>query len=273
MDIMNSLADLRYEEVDDLLAFVSIYDDKNRIKAYKKMLEKNSEKISGKVCVEAGCGFGLFAEFMALLGAKKVYAVEKNPLLFNQAQQRLAPYPNVELVNMDIKDFKPAEQIDVLVHELFGQLLYDEDLFVLQELAFQPKFFLPNKAVLAYGCTQSQQLIDDTVTTNVLNQLDGCLVSGLFDESDQKLETPVITWGPADFIYSAQCDISKLDGDLLFFGLQIFQNDELICTAGECDNWSFVWTPRQGDHFDLEFKKTDRGMDAVFLWMKEKTIF
>lgn len=268
MDIMNSLPDERFEAVDDLLAFVSIYDDNKRTTAYKKMLDNNKDKIAGQVCVEAGCGFGLFAEYMALLGAKKVYAVEKNPLLFLQAQQRLSKYPNVELINSDIKDFQPEGNINVLVHELFGQLLYDEDLYVLEKLSFQPKYYLPNKAVLACGLTHSNKLVDETVTTNVLQQLDGCLVSGLFEEKNQKLDSPVIEWQPGKFVYSTKVDISKQEGDLLFFGLQIYQENELICTAGDCDNWSFVWTPRCGDLFEIQFEKWGRGMDVNFSWKK-----
>ena len=268
MDIMNNISDHRYEEVDDLLAFVSIYDDKNRTKAYKKMLKNNKDKIIGKVCVEAGCGFGIFSEYLAQLGASKVYAVERNPLLFEQAKQRLTKYSNIELVQSDIRDFSPDVPVNVLVHELFGQLLYDEDLFALEGLLFSPTHFFPNKAILTGGCIDSQQLVDETVTTNVLKQLDGCLVSGLFDENGLDLDFPVMSWEPANSRFSGKVDISNRTGDLLYFGLQIFHDDELICTAGPCDNWSFVWTPRTVDQFTLEFKRAERGMDVFFTWQK-----
>jgi SAM-dependent methyltransferase len=266
MDIMNELAPERFEEVDDLLAFVSIYDDDNRIKAYKQMLRENQQFINGAVCVEAGCGFGLFAEYMAKLGAKKVYAVERNPLLFQQAKSRLSQYYNVKVVQCDVRDFEPEEQINILVQELFGQLLYDEDIYVLNNLKFKPDLVLPNQAVLAGGCMDSEELIDETVNESVLKELNGCLVSGLFDDEDIPLTFPVAPWQMGKAQYSFTKDISSLKGDVLYFGLQILHSDKMLCQAAKCDNWSYVWTPRIGDIFTLEFEPTSRGMDTYFSW-------
>lgn len=266
MDIMNELPPEKFEAVDDLLAFVSIYDDENRTRAYMRMLEENHHLIRDKVCLEAGCGFGLFAEKMAQMGASKVYAVEKNPLLFQQAKSRLREYSNIVLVQQDIVDFVPNENVDLLVHEFFGQLLYDEDILSLERLQFTPGLILPDRAVLAGGCIDSSGAVDETVTPSVLEQLKGCLVSGLFDDEELELTFPVISWKAGYPLLTATVDVSDQPGDLLYFGLQIYNGNKMICQAGECDNWSYVWTPRAGHKFNLSFEPSARGMDVYFSW-------
>jgi len=69
MDIVNKLPEERFADVDDLLAFVSIYDDEERTRSYVSMLRRHRELIEDKVVVEAGCGLGLFSAEMARLGA------------------------------------------------------------------------------------------------------------------------------------------------------------------------------------------------------------
>ncbi|MBN2412744.1 methyltransferase domain-containing protein [candidate division KSB1 bacterium] len=270
MDILNELPERRFDELDDMLAFISIYDDENRTRAYFEMLEQNRDKIEGKVCLEAGCGFGLIAEHLARLGAGKVYAVEMNPHLYEIAKQRLASYNNVQVVQSDILDFHPAEKIDVLVHELFGQLLYDEDIYTLDRLRFEPGLVLPEKAVLMGGCMDSVSLVDESVTPHVLQKLNGALVSGLFDDEDIELMFPVLNWEYGASTYETICGISAYRGDVLYFGLQIMHHDKVICRAGVCSNWSYVWTPRYGDRFKLVFEPGARGTLVKFKWIANK---
>ena len=267
MDILNVLPEEQFAEVDDLLAFISIYDDRRRTEAYQRLLRAHRKQIEGKVCVDAGAGFGIFAEELARLGAGKVYAVEANPALFEIASKRLRKYANVELVRADIREFKPAEPVAVLVHEFFGQLLYDEDLHVLDELNFSPELFLPNGARLMAGCVWSSGFVDETVTKSVLAHLEGVLVSGLFEEKGLSLDIPVLEWSPGFTLLHTETDISPREGDLLYLGLQVLHNGEVICQAGECPNWSFAWTPRMGDRFVLEFQPTERGSEVYFRWV------
>ncbi|RMG66618.1 MAG: methyltransferase domain-containing protein [Calditrichaeota bacterium] len=267
MDILNELPEEKFNQVDDLLAFVSIYDDQARLEAYRQMLNACRDKLRGQVCLEAGAGAGVFSEWMARMGARKVYAVEVNPLLCRLARERLAHYPNVEVIQADIQNFKPLEPVDVLVHELFGQLLYDEDVLALENLPFQPKTMLPARARLACGCVPASRLVDTTVTPSVLQQLEGVLVSGLFDEEGLALTDTVLTWQPGAVQCSVEKDISHLSGELLYFGLEIWFNGRPICRAGECSNWSYVWTPRAGNRFALRFEPAGRGMQVRFAWL------
>lgn len=268
MDILNELPPERFSQIDDLLAFVSIYDDDRRTGAYLNLLNEHRNLIRGKVCVDAGCGFGIFSEYLAKLGAKKVYAVEKNPHLIEIARLRLRNYPQIELIQADISQFQPAERVDVLVHEFFGQLLFDEDLLTLQHLAFQPQRFLPNRALLRGGLADRHDFVDRTVTPAVLSQLEGVLVSGLFDDADVPLQFEVMEWTPDHFMRDVSVDISDKKGDLLYLGLEIYDDNRQICRAGECWNWSYVWTPRAGDVFTLQFSPSERGASVFFDWIK-----
>ncbi|MBN1996124.1 methyltransferase domain-containing protein [candidate division KSB1 bacterium] len=268
MDILNEIAEQHYNDLDDLLAFISIYDDENRISGYQKMMSVNRLEIRRAVCLEIGCGFGVFAEHLARLGARKVYAVEKNPYLFQIARDRLAAFSNVQVIYEDILNFKAPEKIDIVIHELFGQLLFDEDLYVLDRLSFVPSFFLPDRAELLVGAVNSKEYVDTTVTPAVLQNLEGCLVSGLFDADGLEPVKHVMGWSPGKNSYSTQCNVSALKGDLLFMGIKIYYRNKPICRTGVCDNWSFVWTPRAGDVFNLEFKPAERGTEVIFKWVE-----
>lgn len=267
MDILNELDADHYGEIDDLLAFVSIYDDENRSRGYRRMLYRFRRRLNGAICVEAGCGFGVFSEYLVKRGAKKVYAIEANPHLFQLACERLKDYPQIVMVHRDIRDFQPQEPIDVLVQEFFGQLLYDEDLYALGRLQFTPKYHFPDYAVLMGGCMSSSAIADAVVSPSVLQKLRGVLVSGLFDDSDLKYQFPVVEWRPGKMQFRSVCDISRFPGDLLFFGLHIYHENHYVCRAGGCDNWSAAWTPRVSDRFELVYLPDDRGMKVRFNWL------
>jgi 16S rRNA A1518/A1519 N6-dimethyltransferase RsmA/KsgA/DIM1 with predicted DNA glycosylase/AP lyase activity len=267
MDIMNHLGPGRFADVDDLLAFISIYDDERRTRAYRRMIRAEAAVIKNGICVDAGCGLGLFSEEMARLGAQRVYAVEANRSLYELARTRLQRYANVTVIHEDIARFKPREKVDVLVHEFFGQLLYDEDLMALRRLRFTPRLFLPDGARLMAGVCSAKRLVDKNVTLAVLQRLNGVLVSGLFEDRLLSFKVPVLSWTPRRYVTSALCDLHALNGDLLYFGLQVLHRDRMICQSGRCENWSAVWTPRAGDRFRIDFAQAGRGMDVFFAWL------
>ena len=269
MDIINKLPEKKFNEIDDLLTFISIYDDYNRTHAYYAMLEDNKWFIKDKVCVELGAGLGLMAEKMAQLGAKKVYAIEKNPYLFAMAQKRLAKYPQIIVLNQDALEFIPEEKVSVLVYDFFGQMLYDEDLYIIENLKWKPDIFLPDGAKLMGGITNIDEFEDEIVNKDFLPALKDILISGLFSEEDIPLSFEVLNFDVhTPFQKSKIVDISHLKGDLLYFGLQITYHGENLCTAGICSNWSYVWTYRYGNKFKIEFEKSDRAPEVIFSWVE-----
>lgn len=268
MDILNDLPPERFREVDDLLAFVSIYDDRRRTEAYFRLLEEHRAQIEGHVCLEAGCGFGIFSAKMAEMGARHVYAVEQNPLLASIARRRLACYRNVSVVELPLQEFQPPEPIEVLVHDFFGQLLYDEDLWVLDNLRFRPRLVLPEAAELAFGVVNSADYVDETVSSEVLQHLAGVLVSGLFEERGNELRDVAAEWSYATGLRTQPVRVDSESGDLIAFGLRIVHNGKVICQAGDCPNWSYVWTPRVGSVFLLRFVPEPFGSKCIFEWVE-----
>ncbi len=268
MDIMNLLPEDRYNQVDDLLAFISIYDDHNRTRAFLQLLEDNAEDIRGKVCVELGTGIGLLSEKMAQLGARKVYAVEVNPFLFQIAQKRLSRYKNVELIQADARNFVPPEPVHTLVHEFYGQLLYDEELYILDQLPWKPAVVLPDGGKLAAGLMDIEEFDDPVVNADFMQQLSGVLVSGLFDEEDVPLDFDVVEFRYGKpFPLKVRKDISAYQGNLLYFGLKVMHQGQEICQAGICSNWSYVWTWRAGNVFEIEFVSGARAPEVIFQWI------
>ncbi len=268
MDVMNRLDEAKFRQVDDLLAFISIYDDQARTQAYLELLQAHADRICGAVCVEAGCGMGLFSAEMARLGAKKVYAVEQNPLMAAVARERLQSWPQVEVVEMPIQAFQPDEPVDVLLHEFYGQFLFDEDLAALAELRFTPGLVLPDGGALYCSVLDSQAYLDETVTAAALQMLEGVLVSGLFAETGEEFERPAIVWQHGTpFSLKHQIDLRGREGDLLAFALEVRHAGTPICRAGECDNWALVWTPRCGDLCEITYIPDAGGHEIEFAWI------
>lgn len=268
MDIINNLSEVQFRQVDDLLAFISIYDDEKRTTAYLKLLHDNRDLIRNKVCVEAGCGLGIFSAEMARLGARKVYAVEQNAILVEMAKNKLSKHPNVEVIPSAIEDFLPPDKVDFLLHELYGQMLYDESLDSLASLKFSPEIVIPDGGVLYCGALEAENYLDKIITKDVIESLDGVLVSGLFAETGNEFQFPAITWHFNEpFPPNHIVDIRDRKGDLLAFGLQIIHRGKPVCRAGDCDNWSLVWTPRTGDRFEIGFTPEVVGEEVAFRWI------
>jgi SAM-dependent methyltransferase len=270
MDIINRLPEERYNEVDDLLTFVGIYDDEDRTQAYEAMLRRHRDLIEGKVVLEAGCGLGVFSAEMARLGARRVYAVEVNPLLHALAAQTVSGHPNVTLVQGDIRSFEPPEQVDLLVHDFFGQMLYDEELYVLEALRFRPARVLPDRALLRYGWARAESFCDGVVTPAVLMKLEGVLVSGLFeDEERYRFYRTAAEWSWPGGLLRQPNDLAGVgqSTDVLYFGLEVLDGEHVVGRSGCSANWTYVFTPRAGDRFSIEFEWNGRFMESVFRWI------
>jgi len=274
MDILNALPPRRFREIDDLLAFISIYDDTARTRAFRRLLRAQQKHIRGAVCAEGGCGLGVLSMEMAKLGARQVYAIEQNPLLAKLARERIAQLPKnlaqrIEVIETPLQEFRPPQKIDVLVHEFYGQLLYDEDLWVLENLKFHPNLVLPDGGELLAGVVSSQRYTDAVVTADLLKSLDGVLIAGLFEEKLHELQFPVLRWKFGKRPAQIKNSLANKSGDLLCFGVAVTHHGQRICEAGRCPNWSYVWTPRCGDRFKFEFRPVAEhaGRDCHFRWI------
>ena len=100
----------------------------------------------------------------------------------------------IELIKLPLEHFLPIEHVNVLVHGFYGQLLYDENLWVLECLKFSPDVAIPNGVELRAGIGSSRAYRDRVVTEGVLQQLDGVLVSGLYEERLSERTQLVLRW-------------------------------------------------------------------------------
>jgi hypothetical protein len=157
--------------------------------------------------------------------------------------------------------------VDVLVHEYYGQLLFDEELYLLDRLRFRPGLILPDGGLLRCGVVDIRDFDDPVVTDRVLQKLDGVLVSGLLDEGGVPLMRDVARFEAGQPIEASfHCDIGDLPGDLLYLGLEVLHQGHVICRAGRSSNWAYSWTCRSGDRFSLTFPLGERGPEVDFLW-------
>ncbi|MCD6082247.1 hypothetical protein J7J56_05105 [candidate division WOR-3 bacterium] len=268
MEIVNDLPEELYLEYDEFLAYVGIYDDKLRIERYKKFIKKLNPR--DKVCVEAGAGYGVFAEFMLKLGADKVYVVERNRFMLNILREKFGNNPRVEIISCDIKEFIPEDDIYLLVHDFYGTMLYDEDLHAVEELKFKPGNVLPDAGRLMVAVVNADDYLDTTVNRKVLEQFKGVLVTDLFVVKNTLVKqlkgVEVLHWHYESGLRGGRLDISNYEGDLLVFWVELVHGGQLLCRAGECFNWPLVWTPRAGDVFEIGFTK--RGAAPYFKWIR-----
>ncbi len=154
----------------------------------------------------------------------------------------------------------------VLAQELYGQLLYGEDLWVLEKLKFTPELVLPNGRGLRAGVVHSRLYRDRVVTREVLQTLDGVLVSGLFEEKLNELHRPVLRWKPGEGLTPVYHSFEGVWGDLLCPGLVVTHQGRRICEAGRCPTWSYVWMLRKGNAVLFRFQRTGRNVDCSFRW-------
>lgn len=131
-------------------------------------------------------------------------------------------------------------------------MLHDESLHALDHLAFAPGTIMPDSGALFCGVMDATSYLDTYLNRELLSNLDGVLIAGLFEETGDEFHFPAVEWSVQQrFRASHRVDISDRSGDLLAFGLEIRHRGQMICRAGECDNWALVWTPRTADRFEL----------------------
>jgi len=250
----------------ELLAFLSVYDDRERMVKYMEVLE--GEDLKDKVVVELGAGFGYFSILAAEKGAKKVYAVERNGEIFEVLKERVRGYKNIVPVKKDAIRFKPKEDIDVLIHDFYGPLLYDESLFVLDHLRFKPKKVIPNGGVLKCGTLRLAEIEDPTVDLAVLRRFKNVLVADMFDfYKIPGKEFRVAKWEFGKGLKIFDVEVPK-DGEVLVFWIEILHNGKILCSSYSCRNWPLVFTYNEGGRFSLSFKWRGDYSLVYFKWLE-----
>jgi SAM-dependent methyltransferase len=119
--------------------------DKARNLFYQKTI---TYSVRNKVVLDLGAGLGLLSLMAIRAGASKVYAVEVNPVAL-QALEKLKKeekLDNLEIVNKPSWDLDLPEQVDIIVHEMFGPFLLDE--FCIHSLNEAKRWLKPDGKII-----------------------------------------------------------------------------------------------------------------------------
>lgn len=124
-----------------------LLDDAVRNRAFYAALRK---RVTGDSAVlDIGAGTGIWAIAAAMMGAKKVVAIEKDELLAALIQSLAREnrvQDKVEIVEGDSRDIKLRREFDVLISETIGNLGFDEQIVPI--LIDARKRFLKRRGVL-----------------------------------------------------------------------------------------------------------------------------
>jgi histone-arginine methyltransferase CARM1 len=115
-----------------------------RTSTYQRAILDNSIDFAGKVVLDVGAGSGILSFFAAQAGARKVYAVEASSM----AQHAKTLVDNnhlssrIEIIPGKIEEIILPEQVDVIISEPMGYMLYNERM--LESYIHAKKFLKPN---------------------------------------------------------------------------------------------------------------------------------
>ncbi len=106
-----------------------LLEDGVRNRAFYAALEKSVN--SDSMVLDIGSGTGIWAVAAALLGAKKVVAVERDPLLVrlikNLARENGVQH-KIEALEGDSREISMAREFDLFISETIGNSAFDEDI-------------------------------------------------------------------------------------------------------------------------------------------------
>jgi SAM-dependent methyltransferase len=99
--------------------------DRDRNEFYERAIKEN---VKDKVVLDVGAGLGMLSLMACRAGAKKVYALEVNPVAID-VLKKLKNEENLlqlEIIEAPSWEAELPEQVDIILHEMFGPMLLEE---------------------------------------------------------------------------------------------------------------------------------------------------
>ncbi len=98
----------------------SCLNDPMRVHAYQKAIQTAIQP--GDSVLDLGCGLGTYAMFAAQAGAKKVYAVDPNPIIYTAMElaKTNGLHKTIQFFKANSEDIQLPEPVDWIVTEFFG---------------------------------------------------------------------------------------------------------------------------------------------------------
>jgi len=106
----------------------NMMQDYIRTGTYQRAMLQNFVDFRDKVVLDVGAGSGILSFFAMQAGAKKVYAVEASSMaLHTEKLVASSPYAGrIKVIPSKIEEVKLPEQVDMIISEPMGYMLYNE---------------------------------------------------------------------------------------------------------------------------------------------------
>lgn len=115
-------------------------NDTVRVINYRKAIEKYIKP--DDVVLDIGCGIGILSLLAAKKGCKKIYAIDNSPII--KKAEKIAKNNGLEqqitFFKKNLFSFRPKIKVDILLHELIGGFVFDENLINI--ISYAKKIFL-----------------------------------------------------------------------------------------------------------------------------------
>jgi len=263
-EIVNKLPAKKFQEADEFLNFLGIYEDEKRNQSFSRLIERNGCFIAGRTGVEAGAGLGSLTQVLLDAGAKKVYAVEENSFCAQFLKNRFKSNNKVKVIHDKIENFTPPrkEKMQFLFQELYGPLLLDESLLSLEKIKFDPGIVLPDSGLILGEVVRLEDFNDPTITEDIINLLEGTLVTDLFLNFRFKKPFVIGSWQfrKGQRNYSFEAGITKKG--ILSLGMEVWHGQRKVSGTGYCFNWPYIFVPVKPGTVNLRFQYS-KGLTEV----------
>lgn len=116
-----------------------------RTSTYQRAIFENYSDFQGKVVLDVGAGSGILSFFAAHAGASKVYAIEASSMAQHAKtliKENKMYSSCIEVIAGKIEEIDLPEQVDVIISEPMGYMLFNERM--LESFLHAKKFLKPN---------------------------------------------------------------------------------------------------------------------------------